>query len=147
MIAVVQRVSSARVSVGKKSESIGKGLVALVGVSNTDSSSDAIRLGKKLAKLRIMSDGEGKLNLDLEAAKAELLVISQFTLIADIGSGNRPSFAHAAKSDRAKLLFDELVSTIQSQLPTVKIGFFGLYMKVELENDGPVTLVLDTQKF
>lgn len=146
MIAVVQRVSSARVSAGGKNVGIGKGLVALVGISDADTSSDAIKLGKKLSKLRIMSDSEGKLNLDLSAAGAQLLIISQFTLIADIGSGNRPSFAHAAKNDRAKLLFDELVATAQSQLPAVKVGFFGLYMKVELENDGPVTLVLDTQK-
>lgn len=148
MVAVIQRVTQAQVTTaGKRSVKIGPGLVALVGVADSDTSADALKLGKKLVKLRLMADGEDKLNLTLAQTSGTLLLVSQFTLIADIGSGNRPSFAHAAKGVRARQLFDEVVATCREQNINVKTGFFGQYMAVRLTNDGPVTLVLDTQKF
>jgi D-tyrosyl-tRNA(Tyr) deacylase len=93
-----------------------------------------------------MADADGKVNQDLVSVGGELILVSQFTLIAEIRSGNRPSFAHAAKGEKARKLFDELVKACQEKL-SVKTGFFGEYMAVESINDGPVTLVLDTQKF
>ncbi len=148
MIAVIQRVSSATVrSTGKKPVKIGKGMVVLVGIDRGDTSAEAKKLGLKLVKLRIMGDKSGKLNLNLNTVDGELLLVSQFTLISVVGSGNRPSFSHAASGDKAIVLFDDLVAVCRQYLQRVKTGFFSVYSEVELINDGPVTLVLDSQKF
>jgi D-tyrosyl-tRNA(Tyr) deacylase len=126
---------------------IGKGYLVLVGVSDSDEMGDAVKLGKKLAKLRLMADEVGKLNRGLLEVGGELLLVSQFTLIAEVGSGNRPSFVKAAQGQQARTLFDQVVASCRQTLPQVKVGFFGQQMEVELVNDGPVTLVLDTKKF
>lgn len=142
MIALIQRVSHAAVSVGgEEIASIGKGILALVAVEKGDGDAAARRLAERVTAYRIFSDAGGKMNLSLQDVKGELLAVSQFTLAADTASGLRPSFSGAAAPDEGRRLFDLFVSSASQALP-VKTGRFGADMKVSLENDGPVTFWL-----
>jgi D-tyrosyl-tRNA(Tyr) deacylase len=147
MIAVIQRVCQARVEIDSiVHSSIGNGLLILLGIGDTDSASHADWLASKIAKLRIFSDSDGKMNLDIQSVQGELLVISQFTLFADPYQGNRPSYIRAARPEKAIPLYEEFVQLLEekSGIP-VKTGVFGADMKVNLCNDGPVTITINTE--
>ncbi len=142
---VIQRVSRAAVRVeGDTVASIGRGLLALVGVAQGDGEGEASRLARKCAELRIFPDAEGKFNLSLLDAGGEALVVSQFTLLADTRKGRRPSFVGAAAPEAAEPLVEAFAEAMrQAGVPT-QTGRFGAKMAVELVNDGPVTIVLDS---
>ena len=147
MRCVVQRVS--RASVRVNAEGIGqinKGILALVGIEHNDNDNDVSWLADKLLDLRIFEDEHGKMNLSLVDVGGELLVVSQFTLHGDCRKGKRPSFSDAAPPDMAKSLFDKLVATLRASGVKVETGQFQAKMEVELINDGPVTLLLDSKK-
>lgn len=147
MIAVVQRVKRAQVSVnGRLISQIGQGLLVLVGVHKSDTEADVVFLSKKIPGLRIFADEAGKMNLSLLDIQGELLVVSQFTLCADVYSGRRPSFTEAASPELATVLLDKLVSNLEEQGVKVRTGKFAASMQVELVNDGPVTFVLDSKE-
>lgn len=147
MKALVQRVSSASVSVDSKViGEIGKGLVILVGVAAHDTERDINYLVDKVANLRIFSDEAGKFNISALETGAEILLISQFTLIADTRKGRRPSFIEAAPPQQAELLFDLFVKRMRDTGLTVAIGQFQAHMMVEIHNDGPVTIMLDSKE-
>ncbi len=142
---VLQRVSSANVTVdGNRVGEIGKGLVALVGVEIGDCETEVQFLAQKTVELRIFSDDAGKMNLSLLDISGELLAISQFTLLADWKKGRRPGFKRAAAPEIANKLYEQYVSIIRELGVTVATGIFAADMKVSLTNDGPVTLILDT---
>ncbi|MCC8162594.1 MAG: D-tyrosyl-tRNA(Tyr) deacylase [Lachnospiraceae bacterium] len=142
---VIQRVTHASVTVeGQTIGKIGKGFLVLIGVSGDDTKEIADRMVKKLLGLRIFEDENGKTNLDLAAVGGELLLISQFTLYADCRKGNRPSFIHAGAPDMANGLYEYILAKCREQVPVVEKGEFGADMKVELLNDGPFTIVLDS---
>jgi D-tyrosyl-tRNA(Tyr) deacylase len=138
--AVVQRVSSARVTPGGE---IGSGLCVLLGVADGDDDADAERLAGKVARLRIFENDEGKFDRSLLDVGGEALVVSQFTLIADTEKGNRPSFAHAARPEQAEPLYERFCEALTALGVEVARGVFGARMAVELVNDGPVTIILD----
>lgn len=141
---VLQRVTSAAVEVGGlEIGAIGRGLVVLVGVAAGDQEATVARAAQKLAELRIFADADGKMNLDLAAAGGELLLVSQFTLVASLGRGRRPSFDAAARPEFAEAMFDQLVAALRARGTRVATGRFGALMQVRLVNDGPVTFVLD----
>jgi D-aminoacyl-tRNA deacylase len=140
MRAVVQRVSRARVAPGGE---IGPGLCVLLGVAGGDGEEQATRLARKIARLRIFPDEEGRFDRSVADVAGEILVVSQFTLIADTTKGNRPSFAEAAQPDRAEPLYERFCSELRTLGVPVEQGVFGAKMEVELVNDGPVTIVLD----
>ena len=141
---VVQRVSSAKVEVsGKTVGKIGKGLFVLVGVSQKDTQEIADQLAEKLLKLRVMSDDKGKINLSVDDANAELLVVSQFTLYADTSKGNRPSFVKAAEPKKANALYDYFVERLKGLEVRVQTGEFGAYMEIDCQLDGPVTIMIE----
>ena len=145
MKAVIQRVTRASVSVdGETVGEIGAGLVALVGVAHDDTPEDARRLAEKTAELRIFSDADGRFNLSLLDTGGEALVVSQFTLLADTRKGRRPSFTRAAPPDLARPLVEQYEAALREKGVTVVSGRFGAHMMVELVNDGPVTIILDT---
>ncbi len=141
MKAVVQRVARARASPGG---SIGRGLVVLLGIAADDDEPAAQRLAAKIARLRIFPDDEGKFDRSLLDVGGEALVVSQFTLIADTAKGNRPSFTGAARPETAEPLYDAFCAELRTLGVQVATGVFGTRMQVELVNDGPVTIVLDT---
>jgi D-aminoacyl-tRNA deacylase len=144
--ALVQRVTGASVSIdGRVVGKIGPGLVVLVGVADDDSEKDASYLAEKIVGLRIFSDADDKFNLSALDIKGELLVISQFTLLADTRKGRRPSFTGAAPPDRAKALFEHFVALVKNCGLKVEIGRFQEHMLVEIHNDGPVTIMLDSR--
>lgn len=144
MRAVVQRVSRAAVRVDGELESeIGDGLVVLVGVAPDDDEADVAALAQKLVDLRIFSDDDGKMNRSVLDVDGEVLVVSQFTLLADARKGRRPSFVGAAPPEHAEPLLERLVAAIVKAGVPCPTGRFGAYMEVELVNDGPVTLVLE----
>jgi D-tyrosyl-tRNA(Tyr) deacylase len=144
--ALIQRVSSASVEVGGKfTGEIGKGLLVLLGVAEQDEPKDLDYLTKKVPLLRIFPDAEGKMNLSVQEAGGALLVVSQFTLIADTAKGNRPSFIGAARSEKAIPAYEEFVSRMRAGGIKVETGIFGADMKVSLVNDGPVTILLDSR--
>jgi D-aminoacyl-tRNA deacylase len=144
--AVVQRVKYARVSTGGRSlGKIGPGLLALLGVAAYDTADDAREIAGRVLKMRIFADPAGKMNLDLAAAGGELLVVSQFTLLADTTSGRRPSFTGAAPPDQARDLYQQFLSLCRASGIKTEEGEFGAMMEVELVNDGPVTFVLDSR--
>lgn len=144
MIALLQRVTQARVSVdGLTVGEIGPGLLALIGVHATDQLANAQRLAERILAYRVFPDSAGRMNLSLTATAGGLLLVPQFTLAADTRSGNRPSFSNAAPPNAARSLFDALVAATSSLHPHVATGQFGAHMKVSLENDGPVTFWLD----
>lgn len=144
MIAVVQRVLSAGVFVQDPpyAETIHKGLCVLLGVEKGDTADDAIWFAHKLANLRIFSDQNGKMNLSVLDVAGELLLVSQFTLAGNCNQGNRPSFIQAEKPELAEPLLEHLGELLTTHGVRVKHGVFGANMRVEIENDGPVTLVL-----
>ncbi|MBX9696320.1 MAG: D-tyrosyl-tRNA(Tyr) deacylase [Cyanobacteria bacterium] len=147
MRAVVQRVLSASVTVdGEVLSRISTGMLVLAAVGKGDSEADADWLAQKLAGLRIFEDSAGKMNLDVRQAGGEILMVSQFTLFGDVRKGNRPSFDNAELPEAAYALFESLVKKTQSLGLTVKQGRFRADMKVQLVNDGPVTILLDSQK-
>jgi D-tyrosyl-tRNA(Tyr) deacylase len=144
MRAVVQRVSRARVTVdAEETGAIGTGLLVLVGAADGDGSADAIALANKVLGLRIFSDDEGRMNRDVVEAAGGILVVSQFTLLADARKGRRPSFVSAAAPEVAEPLVAAIVEHIAAAGVPVATGRFGARMMVELVNDGPVTIVLE----
>ncbi|MBE5969294.1 MAG: D-tyrosyl-tRNA(Tyr) deacylase [Lachnospiraceae bacterium] len=143
---VIQRVNHADVKVdGETVGKINKGFMVLIGVSNDDSKDVADKMIKKLVNMRIFDDENGKTNLGLADVNGELLLISQFTLYADCKKGNRPSFTAAGGPDIANELYEYIISECKKSVPVVEKGIFGADMKVSLENDGPFTLVLDSE--
>ena len=141
---VLQRVTSASVKVdGEVVGSIGKGFLLLFGVGHEDNEEECRRLADKIAGLRIFSDENDKINLDLEAVDGSLLVVPQFTLYADCRKGNRPNFIQAAKPEKANELYEYFVDYLRNKGKHVETGSFGADMKVELLNDGPFTLILE----
>ena len=147
MRAVVQRVSRARVSVeGRVTGEIGAGLMVLLGVGREDSASVAASLAEKVANLRIFEDEQGKMNRSLLDVKGEALVVSQFTLYGDARGQRRPSFISAAPPDKASALYEEFNSALRGLGVTVATGIFQAMMSVELVNEGPVTILLDSEK-
>lgn len=144
MRAVVQRVSRAVVTVdGDAVGEIGVGLMILLGVAEGDTDADAAALAGKAIGLRIFPDDEGKMNLSVADAGGEVLVVSQFTLLADVRRGRRPSFTGAAQPDEAARLVDLVVARMREAGVACATGLFGAHMDVELVNDGPVTIVID----
>jgi D-tyrosyl-tRNA(Tyr) deacylase len=147
MRAVVQRVSRAKVTVGEEiTGEISKGLLVLLGVSVRDTERDAAYLVEKVINLRIFEDAEDKMNLSLLDIKGELLVVSQFTLYGDVTRGRRPSFIDAAPPERANHLYEVFVAEAGKRVESVQTGRFQAMMDVELVNDGPVTILLDSEK-
>lgn len=147
MKALLQRVTSASVSIDNKVVGkIGRGLVVFVGVANGDTEKDAQYLAQKTAGLRIFADDAGKFNLSALDVKGELLLVSQFTLLADTKKGKRPSFTDAAPPDQASRLFDSFVAEARKTGLKVETGQFQAYMQVEIHNDGPVTIMLDSRE-
>ena len=143
---VVQRVTHAEVrSEGELCGSIGKGYVVLVGVAHEDTEEIARKMAEKLAVLRINEDENGKMNLSIKDVGGSILSVSQFTLCADLNGCNRPSFSNAAKRDRAIELYDLFNKEIRNYNFEVQTGEFGADMKVELLNNGPVTICMDTK--
>lgn len=145
MRAVIQRVSYSRVTADGLDESIDRGLNVLLGVAKTDTFTDADYICDKISGLRIFEDEQGKLNLSLSEAGGEILLISQFTLYGDARHGRRPSFIGAAGFDEGKALYEYVITKLREKL-CVKTGSYGTDMKVEITNDGPVTILLDSQK-
>ncbi len=147
MRVVVQRVGGATVTVDDEIvERIGPGLVVLVGIAAGDSTADVAVISAKLASLRIFHDDDRKMNRSVLDVEGEMLVVSQFTLLADVRKGRRPSWVGAAAPDQAKGLIDELVEQLRNAGIAVRTGVFGASMQVALTNDGPVTIVLDTDR-
>jgi D-aminoacyl-tRNA deacylase len=145
MIALLQRVSSAEVSVdGKTAGKIGQGLLALIGIRPADDEAAAERLLARITRYRIFGDDAGKMNLDLSQIRGELMLVPQFTLAADTAKGLRPGFSTAAPPEHARRLFDHLVSLARSERPKVQTGIFGAHMQVSLTNEGPVTIWLES---
>lgn len=145
MRALIQRVTHASVTVeGKVTGAIEKGFLVLLGVTEQDTEQEVTLLADKLLKLRIFPDAEGKTNCSLADVGGSLLVISQFTLCADCRRGTRPSFSHAAKPDEANRLYELFLEKCRTVIPHVDCGVFGAHMDVELLNDGPFTIWLDT---
>lgn len=147
MKALLQRVTGASVSVdGEVVGRIGRGLVIFVGVADGDTDKDAQYLAQKAASLRIFSDEESKFNLSALDINGELLVVSQFTLLADTKKGRRPSFIEAAPPAQAEELFERFVAQARATGLKVETGRFQQYMQVEIHNDGPVTILLDSRE-
>ena len=147
MRAVVQRVSRAKVTVaGELTGEIGVGLLILLGVADDDAATDASFLAEKLVGLRIFPDDEGKMNRSLIEANGSMLVVSQFTLLGDCRKGKRPSFIKAARPEMAVNLYNTFVAEVRGRGVTVATGRFQEHMDVELVNDGPVTLLVDSRK-
>lgn len=144
---VLQRVAHAKVTVdGQQIGAIGKGFLLLLGVSDTDTEAIADKMADKICKLRIFPDENGKTNLSLTDVGGEILVVSQFTLYADCRKGNRPSFTKAGGPQLASSLYEYVVEQLKTYGNQVEHGSFGADMKVELLNDGPFTLVLDSDE-
>lgn len=147
MKAVLQRVSRARVTVaGEVVGSIERGLLVLLGVEQGDTSTDARQLAEKSVVLRVFDDAAGKMNLSLADIGGALLVVSQFTLLGDTRKGRRPSFIQAAAPELAEQLYQEFAAAVAGQGVTTATGRFRAQMEVELVNDGPVTLLLDSRR-
>ena len=143
MIAVIQRVRRSSVTVnGEKVASISRGVNVLVGVCKGDTPDKAKALAKRIANLRIFEDERGKMNLSLRDVGGEVLVVSQFTLCADLTKGRRPSFTNAEKPELAKKVIAELVNALEDEGLDVHTGVFGAHMIVEIVNDGPATFIL-----
>jgi len=147
MRAIIQRVSEASVTVDSEVVSqIDRGALIFLGVSPTDSATEISWLTKKIANLRIFDDSEGTMNLSLIDVGGEALVVSQFTLMANTKKGNRPSYINAAKPEQAIPLYEAFVDSLEQELKKkVRTGIFGADMKIQLLNDGPVTITLDTE--
>ena len=143
MIALIQRVTEASVSVADECIArIGSGVLVLVGVEALDTERSAERLAQRVLGYRIFSDDQGRMNLDVLAAGGQILLVPQFTLVADTRKGRRPGFSQAASPEQATALFDYLADQVREQVATLRLGLFGADMKVALVNDGPVTFWL-----
>ena len=147
MIAVVQRVSEAQLHINQQLHAnIEKGFVVLLGIHETDTMEDVQYLSNKIIGLRIFSDAEGKINLDLSQVDGDILLVSQFTLIASTKKGNRPSFIEASRPENAIPLYEEMTRQLTFKLTKpIQTGVFGADMKVSLINDGPVTIIIDSK--
>ncbi len=147
MIAVIQRVSEAEVRIdGRVYGAIKKGFVVLLGVTHQDTQEDLEWLGRKITALRVFGDEQGKMNLDLKAVDGNILLISQFTLHASTKKGNRPSFIEAASPELATALYNGMTTFMEKELGRkIATGIFGADMKVDLVNDGPVTIIMDSK--
>ena len=144
MITVIQRVAKAKVSVDKRTISeIGTGMLVLLGIRKGDDANKAARLAERCAHMRIFEDAKGRFNLSLKDIDGEALVVSQFTLLADTSRGRRPSFSDAEKPDRSEVLYDFFVQKIKACGIRTKTGVFGERMLVSLDNDGPVTIIVE----
>lgn len=144
---VIQRVNNASVAVDNNViGAINKGFLVLVGINNDDNEQIADKMVKKLIGMRIFEDSEGKTNLDLAAVNGELLIVSQFTLYADCKKGNRPSFIKAGAPDHANRLYEYIISECRKSVSVVEHGRFGADMKISLLNDGPFTIILDSDE-
>lgn len=144
---LIQRVIQASVETkGNVIGKIHKGLLVFVGISNDDTLEIADKMIQKLIDLRIFEDENGKTNLDLKSVNGELLIVSQFTLYADCRKGNRPSFTKAGAPDMANTMYRYIISECKKEIPIVEEGSFGADMKVSLVNDGPFTIVLDSEQ-
>ncbi len=147
MRAVVQRVSKGSVTVENHViGSIHKGLVVLLGVTEEDSDSDVDYMIDKIINLRIFEDENEKMNFSLLDVNGEILIVSQFTLYGDCRKGRRPNFMNAARPEKAELLYNKFVDNIKSKNINIQTGVFQANMQVQIENDGPVTLIIDSQK-
>ena len=149
MKAVFQRVASAEVrSEGRTTGRIGPGAVILLGVGRTDTEAEAAKLADKIAKLRVFDDADGKMNLPISSVPdGKFVVVSQFTLFGNAGKGNRPSYIDAAPPELAEPLYEKFVASLRDMGFIVETGVFRTMMQVELVNDGPVTLLLDTDEW
>ena len=146
MRALIQRVRWSRVQVGgREISSAGPGILILLGVADRDSENEVDYLAGKAAALRIFEDAQGKMNLSVKDTGGEVTVVSQFTLVADTAKGNRPGFSAAAPPERARRLYERFVQELRSLGIPVKTGVFGADMAVSLENDGPVTILLESK--
>ena len=144
---VIQRVTEASVTIdGEISGKIGKGYLVLIGVADTDTKEIADKMIRKMIGLRIFEDEQGKTNLSLDAVGGELLLISQFTLYANCKRGNRPSFIEAGKPDMANEMYEYIIEKCRESVEEVQTGEFGADMKVQLLNDGPFTILLDSDQ-
>ena len=144
---VIQRVTRAEVTVAQETVgAIEKGFLVLIGVNNTDTEAIADKMLHKLLNLRIFEDENGKTNLSLKEVNGGLLLVSQFTLYADCRKGNRPSFVKAGSPEHAKLLYEYLMKSCRKEGFPVESGIFGAHMKIDLQNDGPFTSVLDSEE-
>ncbi len=144
---VIQRVTSASCRVDDQiTGSINRGFLVFIGVSDEDTTEIAEKMTKKLLGLRIFEDENGKTNLALKDVSGELLLISQFTLYADCKKGNRPSFTRAGKPDIANALYEYIIKKCKEEIPVVEKGIFGADMKISLLNDGPFTIILDSEE-
>lgn len=144
---VIQRVSSASCEVDSRViGSIGTGFMVLIGVGQEDTREIADKMIKKLIGMRIFEDEDGKTNLSLADVKGELLLISQFTLYANCRKGNRPSFIEAGKPEMANEMYEYIIAECRKQLPVVETGSFGANMKISLVNEGPFTIILDSEQ-
>lgn len=147
MKVVLQRASHAHVtSGGRELGAIKKGLVVLLGVAEDDEDPDLTWMLEKVLELRIFGDTEGKLNLSVMDIHGGLLIISQFTLLADVQKGRRPSFIHAAASEKGRAYYEKFIQMAKERGMAVSTGEFGADMQVELVNDGPVTIILDSEQ-
>jgi D-aminoacyl-tRNA deacylase len=147
MIAVIQRVTQGQVSIGNLVKSkIGKGLVVLVGIEDADNLEDIEWLTNKIINLRIFNDSEGVMNISVKDIDGEILLVSQFTLHASTKKGNRPSYLKASKPETAIPLYEKLIASLRSNLgKEIQTGEFGADMQVDIHNDGPVTIIIDTK--
>jgi len=146
MIAVIQRVTKGTVRIDKSVYSeISCGYVVLLGIFDNDTEKDVEKLAEKIINLRIMSDEEKKMNRSIVDIKGEILLVSQFTLCGDVSGGRRPSFIKAKRPDEAKKLYKLMIMKLKEKNIPVKTGRFGEYMEVQIVNDGPVTLILDSK--
>ncbi len=147
MIAVIQRVSAASVAIeGQVKGHIGVGFLVLLGIATSDMTEDLEWLGRKIVQMRIFGDAEGKMNLDLKRVNGNILLISQFTLQANTKKGNRPSFIEAARPEVAIPLYEQMIDFLSKELgQPIQTGEFGADMKVSLINDGPVTIIVDSE--
>lgn len=144
---VIQRVKNSKVTIDKEIRGrIGKGFMVLIGVEDKDNTEIADKMIRKMINLRIFEDENGKTNLGLKDVGGSLLLISQFTLYADCKKGNRPSFTKAGAPDMAKKLYQYIIDKCKEEIDIVEQGEFGAYMKVELLNDGPFTIILDSDE-
>ena len=144
MRAVIQRVTEASVAVdGRPVSAIGPGLLVLLAVQKGDAEAEADWLAQRLPDLRIFADGQGKMNLSLRETLGEILLVSQFTLAADLSRGRRPSFETAAEPGQARTLYDRVIARLSATDIPVRTGLFGAMMQIGLINDGPVTFVLE----
>lgn len=147
MRAVIQRVQKASVTIDNKMySSIGNGLLILLGIEDADTHEDIVWLSQKIVQLRIFNDDTGVMNVSLKDVGSDIILVSQFTLHASIKKGNRPSYIKASKPQVAVPLYNQIIQQLQKDLgKEIKTGVFGADMKVELLNDGPVTIIIDTK--